>query len=194
MLAYSRIPYRISLALCLLSLGACSFLNPKPETAERPPREQIQGFTLEARAAIIQAGNSNTLRMNWAHTQRSDQVGFASPLGSQLAELQRDERGARWINAEGEIFEADSPEKLLARLTETPLPLDKLALWVIGLTDAATEDIERDASGRLQQISSPPWIIRFRRYENEHPNALPQLLEIEGPSLRIKLAIENWQL
>ncbi|GAB2895719.1 hypothetical protein GCM10027046_26260 [Uliginosibacterium flavum] len=187
--------YRIfSTALLCVLLAACSPQAAKQDLPARPQRESIQRFSLEARIAIRQPGSSNTIRMNWEHAHNTDLIGFAGPLGNQLAELQRDSLGARWISADGERQEARDADQLLARLTDTPLPLDSLALWALGRVSDRAENVQRDPDNRLLLATDMGWTLRISRYENDTPNALPAMLEIEHDTLRIRLAIEAWQL
>lgn len=184
----------LCVSLLAAHLVACGGMATRPDLPPRPQRESILGFALEGRAAFSQAGRASSIRISWEHTPDADLIGFASPLGSQLAELQRDPRGARLITPDGERYEARSPDQLLARLTETPIPLDSLALWVLGRVGPHAIHLQRDTAGRLQQAEDGAWTIRITAYESEQPNALPILLEIEGQGMRVKLAVEAWQL
>jgi outer membrane lipoprotein LolB len=181
-------------ALLAALLAACGGQSTQPDLPPRPPRNAIERFTLEGRMAINQSGRSNTLRVNWEHAPERDLIGFSGPLGNQLAELQRDQQGARLIGANGEHHEAPDADQLLARLTETPVPLDSLALWALGRISAQATHLQFDPAGRLVTALDNGWMINITRYENESPNALPATLEVENENLRVKIAIEAWQL
>ncbi|MDP5241152.1 lipoprotein insertase outer membrane protein LolB [Uliginosibacterium sp. 31-16] len=185
--------HKFCIGLFVLLLAACSS-QPKPDLPPRPLRDSLQKFTLEGRIAFSQSGRSSTVRLSWEHAPETDLIGFASPLGNQLAELQRDQQGARWTTSDGERYEAHSADQLLTRLTDTPIPLDSLSLWVLGRIGRQGEILERDASGRLLVAIDNNWRVRITAYESEQPNALPKSLEVEGSGLRVKLAIEAWQL
>lgn len=190
-----KLLYRLFSSVMLGALlGACSPQASKPDLPVRPQRDSIQHFSVEARIAIRQSGQSNTIRMNWAHARETDLIGFAGPLGNQLAELQRDNQGARWIGANGEREEARDADQLLARLTDTPVPLDSLALWALGRVSDQAENVQRDPDNRLLGAVDKGWTLRITRYESDAVNALPATLEIESGTLRIRLAIEAWQL
>lgn len=184
----------ISTVLLGAFLAACSPQETRPVLPARPQRDSIERFSLEARIAIRLPEHSNTVRMNWEHGRDTDLIGFAGPLGNQLAELQRDGLGARWISADGERQEARNADQLLARLTDTPVPLDSLALWALGRISGQASKVERDPDNRLLTAIDKGWTLRITRYESDAPNALPAALEIENGTLRIRLAIEAWQL
>lgn len=184
----------LSLLLVLL-LAACASAPPAPqELPPRPPRDSLNGFALSGRIAINQGNKANTVRIVWEHAGDSDSIGFASPLGNVLAELQRTAKGARWTTADGELYEARSADRLMARLTDTPVPLDALTLWVTGRVSPAAGPVSRDPRGRLLDALDQGWAVRITAYESEQPDALPRTLEIEHPGLRLKLVIEEWLL
>jgi outer membrane lipoprotein LolB len=184
----------LGLALALL-LGACASTPRAPqEITPRPARESLQNFALNGRVAIGQGSRSSTVRIAWEHAGENDSIGIASPLGNVLAELTRTRQGARWQTADGEIQEARSADRLFARLTDAPIPLDLLLLWITGRTGPQAEALIRDPQGRLVSALDQGWVVHITAYESEEPNALPRTLEVEQPGLRLKLAIEEWLL
>lgn len=186
---------RHALTLCIASvLWACAS-TPVPELLEpRPPRAGIAHFALEARAIIRQGERADSLRMAWTHSLQHDVVSFISPLGQKLAELQRDQAGARWLGADGERAEAARPDELFARLTEVPVPLDAMSEWMLGRVSTQATNLRQDELGRLLSAQDRGWQIQVLAYENASSNALPSRLELTHGELRIRLAIENWTL
>jgi outer membrane lipoprotein LolB len=178
---------------CLLA--ACASTPPAPvEIPPRPARESVQKFALNGRVAILQGTKSNTVRMAWEHAGETDAIGFATPLGSILAELQRTRTGAVWLTADGERYEARTADRLITRLTDAPVPIDSLILWVTGRVSSRAENIERDPAGRIQSARDDGWEVRITAYESEQANALPRNLEVEYPGLRLKIIVEEWLL
>lgn len=175
------------------ALLACSHNPPKEVPETRPARTSIAHFELNGRMAITQGSRSNTVRLHWEHTAGSDLVRFAGPLGNTLAELRRDGQGAHWEDSQGTTYEAASTDELLVHLTDMSIPLDRLSHWALGLSDPAMP-FQNDTQGRLISASDNGWTVRINRYESEAPSALPTLLDAEGYGLRIRLAIEDWQL
>ncbi|MGC3963209.1 MAG: lipoprotein insertase outer membrane protein LolB [Rhodocyclaceae bacterium] len=175
-------------------LAACASTPPAPkEIPPRPARESITSFIFDGRAVVRQGQKADTMRISWQHSPAEDDIGFANPLGHVMAELQRDSTGARWTTSDGERYEARSPDMLISRLTDAPVPIDALALWVTGRVrpDAA---VQRDNLGRIVQASDGGWLLSIQSYENEMPNAMPSVLEVRRGTLQIRLAIEVWQL
>lgn len=190
-----RIFARFVPAAFFLLLSACVGLPSEPAALPtRPARDSLDRFTLNGRVAILQGSRSNTVRLSWEHGTGSDTIGFASPLGSRVAELQRGPKGATWIGADGERQDAPSADLLITRLTDTPVPIDALALWVTGRTSPAAGRIVRDAEGRLLSADDQGWQVSITAYESARPDALPRNLEVAFPGLRLKLIVEEWLL
>jgi outer membrane lipoprotein LolB len=185
----------VLLTILTMLLGACVSTPPAPESIPpRPARESLQKFGLNGRVAILQGTRSNTVRMAWEHNGKNDAIGFATPLGSLLAELQRNSQGAVWLTADGERYEARSADRLITRLTDAPVPVDALTLWITGRLTASAENIVRDPAGRLMSANDLGWAVRINAYESELPNALPRNLEVEYTGLRLKIIVEEWLL
>lgn len=180
----------------VLFVAACATTPEEPHNlgGPRPPRDSITKFSVRARAIISQPDQANTIRMIWQHTARDDYLGFANPLGHMMAELQRDASGARWLTADGERYEAPQPDQLFAQLTSVPVPLDAFSQWMLGRVTNAAQAVQRDAEGRLVDASDRGWHVHVQKYESALPDALPEILELEQDKLRIRLAVEDWQL
>lgn len=184
---------RLMVCACVWLLLACSSA-PVQQDVLRPPRDSISHFSMEGRVAIRTAERADTVRLIWQHSEAEDVIGFASPLGNMLAELQRDARGARWLTKDGESFEARSADQLMARVTKEPVPIAALSLWVLGRVGPAATDVLRDEQGRLLSASDEGWAVSVATYESAKPEALPAVIEAVRGNLRIRLAIELWQL
>ncbi|MDQ7989708.1 MAG: lipoprotein insertase outer membrane protein LolB [Candidatus Dactylopiibacterium sp.] len=187
--------FRLAGLLAALLLAACASTPPAPQVpVARPVREALQSFAFNGRVAITQGRSSNTVRIAWEHAPARDVIGFATPLGTVLAELQSTPEGALWTNADGDRYAAPTADRLITRLTDKPVPVNALALWVTGRLSPRAEGVERDALGRLRQASDQGWSVRVTAYESDLPNALPRALDLEYPDLRLRIAIEEWFL
>lgn len=182
-------------SLLLILAAACTTTPEKPkEIPPRPARESITRFSVNARAIIQQASKANTVRILWEHSPQTDNIGFASSMSGMIAELQRTPAGARWTTAEGEEFYDRNADMLIARLTDTPVPIAELALWITGQISPKATGVERDPGGRLLQAQDSGWSIRVLNYETDLPSAMPSVMEVQSGELRIRLAFEEYQL
>ncbi len=177
--------------LCCALLAGC---GSAPLQQARPVREAIASFSFNGRLGVTLGDRAHSMRISWDHTPRQDQIGFSSPLGSQLALLRRNATGASWETGDGERVEAASADELIARLADFPVPVDALVLWVRGRVSAVALAQEFDPLGRLVQASDQGWQVRMLAYESELPNALPRLIEARQGEMKVRLAIEEWML
>jgi outer membrane lipoprotein LolB len=177
--------------LCCALLAGC---GSAPVQRDRPVRETVASFAFNGRLGVTLGDRAHSMRISWEHTPRQDQIGFSSPLGSQLALLRRNAAGASWETGDGERVEAASADELIARLADFPVPVDALVLWVRGRISAAALKPEFDPLGRLAAASDQGWQVRMVSYESDLPNALPRIIEARQGEMKVRLAIEEWML
>lgn len=186
---------RALLASGVFLLAACAGTPAPPkEVPPRPPREQLNRFSLFARASIRHAGEANIATISWEHSTQSDMMDIGGPAGIQVARLQRTAQGAVWETRDGEHFEARSADELFAQLTNEPVPVEALSRWVTGRLGRTGAVAQRDAFGRLTEGEELGWAVRVVSYEVERADALPSVIEVERGTLKIRLAIQEWDL
>lgn len=179
--------------IAVLMLAACAQTEERPrEIPPRPARDTIERFSLNARAVITYAGKANTLRILWDHSPEADNIGFATQLQGMVAELRRDNIGARWTTYAGDHYDARTPDVLIARMTKEPVPVAALTRWVTGRVTEDASDIQRDDKGRLLIAVDKGWVVQVISYETDLPNALPAVMEIRSPTVQIRLAFEDY--
>lgn len=188
---FARLTSLAPALLCCALLAGC---GSAPMQQVRPARESIASFAFNGRLGVTLGDRAHSMRISWEHTSRQDQIGFSSPLGSQLALLRRDAAGASWETGDGERVEAASADELISRLADVPVPVDALALWVRGRVSVDADMPEVDPLGRLLQASDRGWQVRVLTYESELPNALPRILEVRQGEVKVRLVIEEWSL
>lgn len=174
-----------ALGLALL-LAACAATAPP---AAAPP----DGFSLEGRVAVRYGEDSVSGRITWRHAREGDDIALASPLGNQVARIERDAAGVRLTDARQQTYSAVDAETLTEQQLGWRLPLANLADWararpgLIGV-------VERDAAGRPLRLDDAGWRVEFS-YEGEG-SRLPRRLFLtyargERP-LEIRLAVDQW--
>lgn len=187
-------PLRHLLLLCVLALlAACAGTPTTPtEIPPRPARESIESFSLSGRAIISRNGQANTVRILWEHSPAADNIGFATQLQGMIAELRRDAGGARWTTAAGDYYDARNADMLIARLTKEPVPIAALALWVTGRVSQEATHANRDDKGRLLSAVDKGWLVKVISYETDLPNAMPSVIEVQSPTVQIRIAFEEY--
>lgn len=177
------------LFMTALLLAACA--SPRLVVDGLPGRGDIRGFALEARFSLTHAGERHAGRLLWQHRQGGDQFQILSPLGQTVAEIDFNPQGARLRTADGVVHEAARPDELVLELLGYPLPIDRLAAWVLARPQGEAH-VERDPSGRPVLLAESGWQIIYE-YEEASSEALPVRLFVSrdgGPELRLR--IEAW--
>lgn len=140
-------------------------------------------------------GMSGLLR--WMHRPDGDELWISSPLGSGVAHLSRDADGVELTSANGTTHRAATAEQLTRDALGWDLPLAGLEYWMLGRPASGSEPtrVQRDeASGRTKRIVQNGWDIEYGRYVDTEWGALPGLVTLEYGSLRIRLAVDRWDV
>ena len=158
------------------------------------------GFALEGRVAVRYGAENISGRIAWTHDPARDEIGLASPLGNQLAQLVRAADGVTLTDSRQEVFRAADAESLTQQRLGWRLPLAGLTDWVQGrvaagtATDQAAPEVQRDIAGRLSFLMQSGWRIDYS-YEDDTAR-LPKRLILHYlkaiEPLEIRLVIERW--
>ncbi|MEY2633795.1 MAG: outer rane lipoprotein LolB [Pseudomonadota bacterium] len=181
---------RLLPALAALLLAACA--GPAPRPSAPISGEQ---FNIQARFALKTLGpdaKSLSGRLDWQHQPGSDALLFATPTGQGVAELQRNADGLTLRDSQGRQRHSRDPAPLLRELVGYPLPLERLAGWLLGRPDPDSRH-QLDNQGRLARLFHDGWQIDYF-YDDDQPAALPARLTLQRDNeLELRLRIESWQ-
>jgi outer membrane biogenesis lipoprotein LolB len=117
---------------------------------------------------------------------------LSGPLGQGIAELTRDQRGARLTLADHRQFEAAELDQLSQQVFGVALPLAALSRWVLGDTAGASLAADEDPL-RPRRMSADGWSIDLLERESAAASALPTLIDIHRDDLGARLKILEWQ-
>ena len=177
---------RIPALACALLLAACATTTP-------PPAAPALGFALEGRVAVRYGDESLSGRIAWTHEASRDDIALASPLGNQVARIERDLGGVRLTDANQQSVNAADAESLTEQRLGWRLPLAHLADWARARPGPGAV-VERDAAGRPMRVDEDGWRVEFA-YEDDSAR-LPKRLFLsyargERP-LEIRLVVDRW--
>ncbi len=182
-------------ALVLL-LAGCAPLWQSPEPQDRQVGAGgLAHYRFTGRIAIQQPDGSESGRIQWQNDLQQQQVTLLSPLGSTVAQLDRNPSGIDLRLANQERFHAQDPEQLTAQVLGYPLPLEGLPWWVLG--QAAPDEParwQRDDHGQARALEQSGWRIEYLQWRPVGPQTLPGLLRLTHETLTIKLKIDQWVL
>jgi len=155
-------------------LAACASA-PVVAPSARSPRT-IESFAIDGRIAVQQGQTRHYANIAWQHDAGHDAILLSTPLGQGVAQLSRDDTGARLVTTDRGEITAPDWEGLATRILGARLPLNDLPKWLAGRPP-------EPASG---------WRVEYLDYESEAPDALPTLIELKHEDIEVRLKIDDW--
>jgi len=195
---------RVILVASLLALSGCASLpgtapTGAPDEAawqlRRTQLEKLADWELQGRVGIINGKDGGSGSMDWK--QQGDVLAFSfrGPFGAGSLQVQGD-ANALWVrSSRGDDFITTDPEQDFSRRLRIPLPVLSMRYWMLGLPDPTAPFTKSvDAQGHLVTLAQRGWQVDYQDYASFKGYDLPTRLLIERASVRIKIAVNNWQL
>lgn len=187
--------------LAALGLGACALQPVPPEesaarfSARSAELARHDHWSMVGRVAVNANGEGWAASLRWRQAGEDFQINIFDTLGRTLVRLEGVPGSVILQSREGVRWAAD-PEQLLLEELGWELPLRGLRHWVLGLPrpEAAAADLELDGEGRPERLAQDGWVVTYPQYEAANSHSLPERLELDRDDLRIRLAVERWQL
>lgn len=192
--------------LLLLVLCSCAVTPPQPAPevdpaalrAEREARVQaIREWSFNGRVAVRGPEvDPRSVRMRWDANGDLHRLGFMSPLGQRLAELEFDGDAATLRLPKEEPRHARSAEALLEEALGWTPPVRGLVYWVRGLPrpEGVRERQVDDERGRPVLLEQDGWLVEFDRWEETSGVELPRRLTLRHTRLQVRLLVDGWSL
>ncbi|MGV8961198.1 MAG: lipoprotein insertase outer membrane protein LolB [Stenotrophomonas sp.] len=201
------------LALALLSLCACSALQPRnaaevvvevspqAQQAEAAREQALRAqaeWAFQGRVAVSKGRNGGSGRIDWQQQAGRYQIQLSAPVTRQSWRLSGgDGTGGRLEGLEGGPREGADAQQLLWDATGWEIPVDQLPDWVRGLIAvdaAAPEQVLRDADGRPRRIRQRGWDIQFTDWfpATAGQPALPRRLDAVNGDAKVRLIVDSW--
>lgn len=167
-------------------LSGCVVLEPltsddAPTSSMTTIGPPIAHFFVSGRLALQQGERRDFLKFDWQHDSVRDIVLLLSPLGQGIAEIVRDESGARLLRPGEAPIEAADIASLTQQVLGTAVPLQELGNWLRGA---------RGASGEIDG-----WRIVVTQTV-VHPASvtgrLPRRLEARRGDVVLTLIVDDW--
>jgi len=197
---------RAYLTLCLLAtLAACSSLPSKapivtPASLSLHQQHlaslsRIQQFELKGRIGVQADGKGYSASLLWQHNADQDDIRIYSPLGGQLARIQKTADGIRLEDAQGQVSVGKDAESLTQTLLGWRLPLGGLADWALGRpANGAMASLTWDEAGHTLSLNEADWAIAYQEYQASPTAFLPHKLSLKNARVQLKLIVEKWTL
>ena len=197
---------RTFMTLCLLAtLAACSSLPTQAPTStpaslslhqqHLASLSRIQRFELKGRLGVQADGKGYSASLIWQHNAEHDDIRIYSPLGGQLARIQKTADGIRLEDAQGQVSVGRDAESLTQTLLGWRLPLTGLADWALGRpANSAMASLTWDEAGHTLSLNEADWVIAYQQYQASPTAFLPHKLSLKNARVQLKLIVEKWTL
>ena len=197
---------RAYLTLCLLAtLAACSSLPTQAPIAtpaslslhqqHLASLRRIQQFELKGRLGVQADGKGYSASLIWQHNAGQDDIRIYSPLGGQLARIQKTGDGIRLEDAQGQVSVGKDAESLTQALLGWRLPLSGLADWALGRpANSAMANLTWDEAGHTLSLNEADWAMAYQEYQASPTAFLPHKLSLKNERVQLKLIVEKWTL
>jgi outer membrane lipoprotein LolB len=192
----------ISLAFLLALYGCASVTGhapagPPDEAAWQLRRLRLESLTdweLHGRVGIVNGKNGGSGSMDWKQQGDILAFSFRGPFGAGSLQVQGD-ANTMWVrSSRGDDFITTDPERDFARRLRIPLPVLSMRYWMLGLPDPHVSFTKTvDAHGHLMTLVQQGWHVDYQDYATFEGFDLPTRLLITRDSVRIKLAVNEWQ-
>jgi outer membrane lipoprotein LolB len=197
---------RAFMTLCLLAtMAACSSLPTQAPTTtpaslslhqqHLASLSRIQRFELKGRLGVQADGKGYSASLIWQHNAEHDDIRIYSPLGGQLARIQKTADGIRLEDAQGQVSVGRDAESLTQTLLGWRLPLTGLADWALGRpANSAMASLTWDEAGHTLSLNEADWVIAYQQYQASPTAFLPHKLCLKNERVQLKLIVEKWTL
>lgn len=187
----------------ILAVPGCASIPPAiaPSTPEVHQQHLatlagINQFSLNGRIGVQTDSKGFSGSAKWQHTPRQDSISLFSPLGSQVAAIERNSENVSLVTNDNKRYEAVDTETLTEQNLGWRLPMNGLSDWVLGRPGKEpVEAVQWDDAGRLVKLSQDGWDIEYGQYTPVNDYQLPTRITLRNASrLTLKLIVQQWQL
>jgi len=155
----------------------------------------IETFSLQARIGVQTDGKGFSGSLHWQHNANQDEIALFSPLGGQVARMQKNADGVTLTDVNGHIQSAVDAESLTQNLLGWRLPLQGLADWSLGQPHSTPiQALSLDGHGLISSLQQDGWLISYDRYSMQNGHLLPSKIVLHSENLTLKILIDEWDI
>lgn len=195
--------------LFVLMLSGCSiFSEPDPEL---PPEginltwethqqtiSTLSTWSITAKLAIFLENERETANLYWQQNQDDYNIELTSFIGTRILSIKKNIHGVEIINNDGNTFTGNNAERLIQEISPgLNLPISALQQWIKGnpVNASYTLNEQQRVSTLLgENLDRGAWQIKYQQYQYFSGIALPRRLDLKRDALRLKIAINQWQI
>lgn len=164
-------------------LAGCAQLPPLA-----PGSGTAGGFEMAGRVAVRYGQESATARVQWRHSDASDDLLITNPLGQGVARIVRDDGQVRLETSDGRTFRAPDAESLTEQVLGWRLPLQGLPDWMRARPRAgAPAEVQPGEGAKPFSLRQDGWQVEYEEYAGNRPARM----RLSHPGVEIRLAVES---
>ncbi|WP_166739402.1 lipoprotein insertase outer membrane protein LolB [Psychromonas algicola] len=195
--------------LFVFMLSGCSvFSEPEPELApegisltwetHQQSIATLSKWSISAKLAIFLKDERETANLYWEQNQDNYNIQLTSFIGTRILSIKKNKDGVEIINNDGDTFTGNNAEQLIQEISPgLNLPISALQQWIKGnpINASYTLNEQQRVSTLLgENLDSSAWQIKYQQYQYFSGIALPRKLDLKRDNLRLKIAINQWQI
>lgn len=190
------------ISLLMVFTTACSTLIDKPPSAPAdelwqqrlPALINMTDWAFRGRTVITQDREGWNAGVTWKQHAESYQIRLSGPFSQGGAVLEGTPQQVRLTLSDGQAYQAQTPEQLLADVMDVQLPVSALRDWVRGLPHQQLEvnAMTLDEQGRLTALEQQGWQVSFLRYVPFEGKQLPDKVFIKKEGLSVRIVMSGW--
>ncbi|WP_017445119.1 lipoprotein insertase outer membrane protein LolB [Gayadomonas joobiniege] len=189
-----HIPIRTLILLIAVFLSACSSLPDSSNDTQITDIRQINQFHLTGKIAFINPQKRHSANLYWRQVQNNYDIRLTTLLGISLAKIEGGRQQIK-IQADGETYQSNAPNRLVENVIGWPIPVDQLANWVLGRHQGVVMSVDQDKRAKkvLVRINADEeWMLTYHDYKKIGNIELPGRIECERYQNRLILKINQW--
>lgn len=153
----------------------------------------IQTYALTGRVAVLTEKKGFSGGMRWHHHLEGDDIGFYSPLGTQLGQISASADEVTLTTSDRKTYTAENAEALMQQTLGWSLPMAGLKDWVLGRPgEGESQILSWDAAGHIEHMRQNGWDIQYSQYREAGGRQLPGKVVVKSAGLDLKLVIDEW--
>ncbi len=174
--------FRLALAIAAAAaLGACASL---PEAGPPLPG----GFELSGRVAVRHGKDAASGKIFWRHSDDSDELLIASPIGQGVARISRERDRFRLVTGDNKEYRAADAESLTEQALGWRLPLAGLSDWVQARASPGRPAEMRGDADQGLELRQDGWNVAYEEFRGGRPYRM----RLTREDLQIILVVDQW--
>lgn len=154
----------------------------------------LDSWSLQGRVALSTKADSFSGSIFWEQVDEDLNLRFRAPLGLGGFRVSGDDEIVEVEMSSGDSFIAEDPGPEFERAFGWSLPVHSLRYWMLGLPGPGEYQELLDGRGTPSRLSQDGWTVEYEGFQRIDDSYLPTKLRITGRGVRIRLAVDRWNL